>query len=398
MKTGTTYLQRLMTANRRALADAGFLVPGAAWADHGLATRDVLTPAGDDLSPRPVYAGTWRRLAGEMRAHQGAGSVLSHEFLSFATAAQARRIIDSFPDSEVRVILTVRDAAGVIPAQWQTNCRNGGKLPLAAFVRGIRGALERSPDAGKSARIFERTQSVARMLDVWVPEVGADRVHVVTVPPRGSPPDLLWHRFASVLGVDHAACASRFDYVNCSLGFASSELLRRINRELGRFDRSVYDAVVKGPLARRTLGPRSHLERPIRLHRSGLRTAARWNRWTRSAIETAGVAVVGDLEDLPTGPPDAAAPQHLARPRPQELLEAAADARQGLVRLHAALSREQVPTGSCETSLPVPPAGTTHTAGPAEVRAAVRELTDRIRECFALAESDRRVAEPLGER
>ncbi len=376
MKTGTSYLQRLMASHREALADVGYLFPGASWADHGLATRDVLTPTLEQ-PPRPVPAGPWQRLAAEMLAHRGAGSVLSHEFLSFASAGQARRIVECFPDRDVRVILTVRDAAGVIPAQWQTNCRNGGTLPFAGFIRGIERALEGSPDAGRPARLFQRTQGLPRMLDAWVPVVGADRVHVVTVPPRGSPADLLSHRFASVLGLDAGVCASSVDYVNTSLGYPSSELLRRVNRQLGRFDRAAYNVVVKSGLARHVLSTRSQVERPIRLHRSGLHTAARWNHGIRSAIETAGVQVVGDLEDLPTAAPGADAPEKLARPGPQELVDAAAAAREGLLRLHPSLSRGERRIPSQE-----------HAAGSAEVREAIREVTSLVLACFALEASD----------
>ncbi len=396
MKTGTSYLQRLMAANRRAMADSGFMFPGRSWADHGLATRDVLAPTADGDARHPVQGGAWQRLAEQMLSHEGAGSVLSHEFLSFATAVQARRIVESFPGRELRVILTVRDAAAVIPGQWQTNCRNGGRLPLGAFVRGIQRALDGDPDAGRAARIFQRTQGVPRMLDVWVPEVGADRVHLVTVPPRGSPPDLLWHRFASVLGVDPAVGASGFDhldsYINTSLGFASTELLRRVNRQLGRVDKQVYDVVVKSWLARRVLGARTLLERPIRLHGKGLRTAARWNRWVRSVIEDAGVQVVGHLEDLPTGDPGPAAPEQLPRPGSQELLVAASAAREGLVALRASLHG-----GGLPLECPVPTAsatdseatsGTTSAAGAAEVRQAVLEVTSLVLDCFALAATE----------
>jgi hypothetical protein len=401
MKTGTSYLQRLMAANRRAMADAGFRFPGRSWADHGLATRDVLAPTPGGGSPHPLQGSAWQRLAEEMLAHQGAGSVLSHEFLSFATAVQARRIVDSFPGRELRVILTVRDAAAVIPAQWQTNCRNGGRLPLGTFVRGIQRALDGEPDAGRAARIFQRTQGLPRMLDVWVPEVGADHVHLVTVPPRGSPPDLLWHRFASVLGLDPAVGASGFDhvdtYINTSLGFASTELLRRVNRQLGRVDKPGYNLVVKSWLARRVLGARTQLERPIQLHRSGLLTAAQWNRWVRSAIEDAGVQVVGNLEDLPTGDPGLAAPEQLPRPKRRELLDAAGTAREGLVALRASFDGG----GRLPVECPVPSgsaavrgtgSGTSSAPGAAAVREAVLEVTSLVLDCFARAATDPAVA------
>lgn len=72
------------------------------------------------------------------------------------------------------------------------------------------------------------------MLGRWSPPVPPERVHVVTVPRPGSPPELLWQRLCSVIGVDPAGHDLEVQRANVSLGTAEAELLRRINDSMLR--------------------------------------------------------------------------------------------------------------------------------------------------------------------
>src|SRR5690242_16290235 len=173
MKTGTTFLQDLMQANRAELAEAGFLFPGERWAEQSLAVQDVLGFGAKDPRVTAATRGRWAAMSSEMLQHRGKASILSMEFLSFADSEAAARVLATMEEAEVHVVLTVRDAARTIPAQWQTVCRNGGKVPYRRFVYGVRAALDPGQGSGgRPAQMFQRTQGVARMLDVWVPLVG----------------------------------------------------------------------------------------------------------------------------------------------------------------------------------------------------------------------------------
>ena len=399
MKTGTTFLQDLMTANKEALAAAGFLFPGAHWTDQSRAVREVLDFTVTDPRGPGGSAGMWETISGQMLAHDGVASILSMEFLSYADSEHARRVVESFDGAEVHVVLTVRDAASAIPAQWQTSCRNGAKVTLRKFVQGVGDLLgEDAVVRGSGARIFQRTQGVERMLDVWVPLVGRKHVHVVTVPPRGSDPELLWHRFAGVVGVDPSACPDRTVDGNPSLGLASTELLRRVNGELGKVDYYDYARLVKRQLARGILGSRAALEPRARLNRKGRRYAARWNRRVLGAVERHGVPLVGSADDLPVAPPGPEVPKVLPAPSPEELLEAAATAVDGL-RVWEGMARRALEAGvdsdtlgALTTELTDPgtidPADATSpdrwAQDPQPVRAAVREVASRVRRCIEL--------------
>lgn len=328
--TGTTYLQRLMAANEDVLSRSGYRLPGRSWRDVVLATHDALSTAPKtDLVQ--AAGGRWDRLAEEMVAHRGRATILSMEFLCWAKPEAAQRIIDSLGDAEVHVVLTVRDTAAVLRSQWQTNCRNGAEVPFRRLIWGLRQALEKDGrPATRPERMIDRAMGVPRMIDTWVPLVGAERFHVVTVPLDSPDPDLLWKRFAGVIGIKPNRCRERSVESNASLGLPSSELMRLLNLELGPVTRTEYLRTMKALLARDILGERASEERKVTLNRAGHNLSARWNERIRTAIETSGVDLVGSLDDLPTRKADKTVPTELASPTDEELLFAAASARAGL--------------------------------------------------------------------
>jgi hypothetical protein len=341
MKTGTTYLQQLMVRNRDSLAEHGLLLPGESWAEQARAAHDVLRLR-RGRRRRPPSEGMWDRLAGEMLAHEGGASVFSVEFLSFAGRPAVRRLLAGLPGAEVHVVLTVRDAGVVLPGLWQTHASNGGTASWPAFARGARAGAGRGPLAlglGQGARMFRNGLDVPRFLRVWGSAVPPDRLHVVTVPPPGSPQPLVWQRFASVLGVDPGAAPLPPRHHNPSLGYASADLLRRVNARLGRLPRSDYDPTIKLYLARDVLAARAGEEERPGLDEATAVLAGRWNRRVRDAVEHSRAAVTGDLADLP-GQVRATAAGPLGLPAAAQSLGAAAVAVQALRELVHKRSRK----------------------------------------------------------
>lgn len=386
MKSGTTFLQNLMEANRAHLHEAGVLFPGETWSDQSLATKDVLRDR-SSMSPalRSATRGKWEMLAREMLGHHGT-SVFSMEFLSFANRARAGRVIESLAEADVHVVLGVRDAQRAIPAQWQTLCRNKGTIGWPQFVRATEHVVREGQVGGPAARAFRRTQGIPRMLEAWGAQVPPERLHVLTVPPSGSDPFLLWRRFAAVVGIDPEVARNPPPHVNTSIGQASAELMRRVNLQLerrGAMDHSLYSRVMKLHVAQ-ALSRRSSEGRAT-LDRATLETALEWNRQVREAILTSGAHVVGDLDELPvTLPPAvmAAAPAALTTAAAPDILAAATTARDGLVHVIQAYSRSlaQLPEPP-GLDVPVDLAGVPTTPDrwggqQRPVRAAVGELAD----------------------
>ncbi|KAA1427118.1 hypothetical protein [Nocardioides antri] len=353
MKTGTTFLQQLLADHRGVLGDHGFGVPR----NQALALRGVLNgaPAADAPTRRDRAA---HQLLRQVREYDGRATIVSWEFLSFLDRARARRVLDAFPGVHADVVLTVRDTARTMPAQWQTTCRNGTTLPWPRFARGIGAWLDHGRDT-RPARLFRRTQGVPQMLDVWTDLVGPQHVHVVTVPRSTDDPLLLWRRFAEVSGIDPALPVDPGVRSNPSLGHPSCELLRRINVAFGGKVPPGCTQVVRAVVAP-DLEARAGIEPAVRLDAHGRDVATAWNRMVRDAITAAGVAVHGDLDDLPAAPPEGVEDIH--RPRPAELLDAAATARAGLAGLGATPRAEP----------------------PADVDTAVEELAAMIREAAGI--------------
>jgi hypothetical protein len=372
MKTGTTFLQSLMHANQPQLLEAGVLVAGN-HRQQVRGTNDIMNDAS---------TGAWDRLVGSMFAHEGAASVISMEFLSFAKPPQAARVVESLKGADVHVILTVRDAVRTMPAQWQTNTSAGGSLSWPRFARQVKSQMLRDePVRNRGARTFARTQGIPRMLDTWGALVPAERLHVITVPPAGSDPMLLWRRFASVLDVDPAVCTVAAPRSNTSLGYPSTDLMRRLNERLGNPPAGSFAQTLGQQLAPRILAPRAAVERSIPMNASTTRFALTWNVRVGEAIGASGAQLVGSLDELPTRrrardmPP--ATP--LVDPAADEVVAAAGTARDGLVALVETRARELAAAGdTLGPALPdladVPTTPQRWASSPDPLEAALQEL------------------------
>jgi hypothetical protein len=313
------------------------------------------------------------------------------EFLSYADPARAARVVESLSGAEVHVVLTVRDAARAIPAQWQSLCRNASTIPLPRFVRAVRETLNGATE-GSAVRAFQRTQGIPRMLGVWQPLVGSRGLHVVTMPPPGSAPTMLWERFATAVGVDPSVCTRDPGPSNPTMGHASIELLRQVNREMARHP-SRECAPFIGVGVTRTLVRRASLEEPVRLDRRGMVLAGRWNAAVRTAIGDSGARVVGDLGDLPIHQADPSMPPALPKPSPEALLDAAAAGRDGILDVQAWLEQGASLRGVRRGNLdpprpgaePTSPERWSHASEP--VQAAAHELVEIAGACLTLHRS-----------
>lgn len=391
MKTGTTFLQRLLAVNKQELASEGVLYPGNSPRDHFRAGREILgRTAGDPVLARKC-AGMWDRVTGEMLSYDGRAAVLSMEFLSQADPAKAAEIVESLTGrgGEVQVILTVRDAVSALPAQWQTHCRNGGRASWPDFAHSaMKLGRPWRRARGEGAQVFALTQDIARMLDAWGGAVPSERLHVVTVPSSGADPLLLWNRVASVLGVDPGACSRRPDHTNSSLGHASADLLRRVNAQLGPVPYSDYAPVVTTHLAKKVLSRRVDQEARAELDLPALRFALAWNGRTIRAIHKHAADVVGSFDELPTRMTPRMRERTVDRlrdPGDAELLDAAAAAHAGLLRL---VARRAAATVDPNRSHPA-----VQTPGPVDIQrwreqsdpvsAAVSDLASLVRTAIA---------------
>lgn len=334
-KTGTSHLQEVLFGNRRLLARKGIHYPADRFDAHFLAALDLMQLPWGGLETEAV--GAWDRLADQVRRSSGT-AIVSHEILARATRAQAARALESVghdSGAEVHVVLSVRDLVRQIPAEWQENVKHRAVLSYARFLEMIQ-----DPDReGRIATWFWGVQEIPDILDRWGQDLPPERVHLVTVPPPGSPPDLLWSRFVRVFGLAGLDLDLSEERANPSLGVPETALVRRINRVANeRLDPPDYRPLVRELLAHQTLSRRTgspRLALPPALHPWVSDLSERWI----AEVRRRGYDVVGDLEDLRGGPPTTsyADPD---RPSERQVAAAAVDAVVALLLENARLRQE----------------------------------------------------------
>lgn len=313
MKSGTTYLQRMLDTG--ILEVCGGYYAGGSFKAQAKAV-DSLPKWSDERPPRD-----WEHLAARVR-HKTGTAVYSHEFLSFCPRDRVARVVASFGGAPVDVVLTVRDQAAAVPAQWQTFVRNRGADSWYDYVA-ILGTFREK--AGKrSQRVpalsnYRRAQDVPAIIGRWQGQPGVRSVSVVLVPPAGAPPERLWQRFCEAADIDVPEPPQSDTRPNPSLGYASCELVRRLNPTLDGLSRVEHER------ARRSVVPallplRDEEDRPL-LDQAGDALARRFNRRILQGVDDAGVRLVGSLEDLPVAG-DPTAPASIPAPDEAEVRRA----------------------------------------------------------------------------
>ena len=224
-KTGTTYLQDVLWANKSALLERGVLLPGRHRRRHLLASLDVrddpklAARAGDVAHP-------WQDLVDEVAASDAQTALITHEFFGAASAEQVRRAVGAFPDREVHIVITAREIIGLGLSYWQEWVKNGGAAGVDRFPP--RDDYDPTDEWGWA------TFDLADLLRRWGAAVPHERVHVMPVR-MGAQPEELWRRFAALVDVDPAGLVVPEDPSNTSLGLVDLELLRRVNAKLEDF-------------------------------------------------------------------------------------------------------------------------------------------------------------------
>jgi hypothetical protein len=296
-RSGTTFLQRSLAGNAEALGDRGVLYPAT---PDDLMFRAALDVRGAHKAwglRRKDVQGAWDELAARARAHIGT-TIVSQELLAGACTRQADEALSMLKGLDVHVVVTAQDAARQLVSAWQEGVEHGRRLSFAEFAAAVHHG------GGGLADQFHDLHDLPGVLGRWGRWLPAENVHVVTVPPVGADPRLLWARFARAAGFDPDGFPPvgrrRADE---SLGNDATGLLRRVNLALdGRlrqpdYGRIVGRRVVSALLAADTSpGPVI----PTTLHDASVPVGKLWVK----ELDRAGYVVHGDLADLVPAAPD----------------------------------------------------------------------------------------------
>ncbi|WP_030484983.1 hypothetical protein [Nocardioides aequoreus] len=303
-KTGTTFLQTTMWEQRALLEQRGFHYPGSDRMDHFETARSVGGLPGPDGHSHRVRAD----LVDAARRWDGT-VVLTHEFFSQATTAQAARFVEELGPTELVVVVTARDLVRQLPAVWQEALKMGNAGALGDFAdrmlapghqAEVRAAHASEDVVGTPHRRAWgwSTQDLAAVLDRWGAAVGRERLRLVTVPQPGAPRSLLWERWCEVTGLDDEGLDHSLAFANESLGATQARLLTKVVQQLSpdfgdlpvrhRWLRQYFGHEVLVPQGGARIGLSEHhlqLLRPV--------TDAMLEE-----VAAGGYAVTGDLEEL----------------------------------------------------------------------------------------------------
>jgi hypothetical protein len=289
-KTGTTYLQTVMWADRERMRAQGVLLPGRERRDHLWTTRIIREDPHLDTYDERVRE-SWGVLREEIAAWDGT-ALISHEFFAGAAPEQAAGMVAELAPADVHLVVTAREPVGLYSGGWQESLKNRDARTMAEFAE--------AEISESSMSVWNwRTLDLRLVLERWAPTVAAERVHVLPLPPPGSPRELLWQRFAGLIGLDPDSFDLSPTFPNESMGVAEAETLRRINLHLKDedferpFDRGVYIRTFLADERLATRGGERYwpTEDIIADCRERARAAV-------AHIEAAGYDVVGDVADL----------------------------------------------------------------------------------------------------
>jgi hypothetical protein len=329
-KTGTTFLQQVMWSNRAELAAQGVVLPGHHGQDHFRASQDLRGIQKLPSDPAGSWTGEWEILARQaaQSAQAGKTAVISHELFSAADAAQAGRAVASLRPAEVHVVITVRDMGSLLPAEWQETVKHRNARAWEDWLGDVIDTESVAED--RRQWWFWRVHDTLAIGRLWSEFVPRERIHVITMAPRGAGTSLLWQRFASLLGIDPGSVDISRARPNASLGLAEIEFLRRLNQALPAevpdwfYMWNVKEAVAHKALADRPAGDRLVLPTDR-------------EAWAKdqaevliAGLQDSGYDLIGDLSEL--RPRQHATPGTTPADQPAEqLLDAAVQAAAALV-------------------------------------------------------------------
>ena len=328
-KTGTTFIQRVLWTNQKALESNGVVLPAKGQHTFGRAARALhnWNPAEEPIPD------AWTTVADSVNRSRKDSALISQEFLSWLDPGQVRGMVSSLGESQVKVVVTARDLARLIPAQWQSAMRQRNTWTLTEYAHGVQhgeGEEGRTPFTH-----FWHRMDYGSILRAWSDAVGLDNVTLVTVPPSGSDPDELWRRFCLATDLEPTAYTTS-GVANASLGAASCEVMRRLNGlpAIRKMPRKTYAVEVNGTLTRRVMDHRGASEPKITLPEGQREWVMSKAEEIIAGIETVGAQVIGSMDDLRPRP--LSSPYQAPEDLPTEtLLEAALDALGGLAVAHA---------------------------------------------------------------
>lgn len=302
-KTGTTAIQSVLSALRDELPPEGVTYPGEHEAHHMEARSLTRATLGWRTSPVPAPdLSVWSRFAGGIRATRGR-VVFSSEFFSSASEEQIRQL-DTDLDGRTQILLGVRNLGPVAVSSWQQTLKQGR---VSSLEQWLKDNFVRASGDELDPKFFWAKFDPAAAVQRYADAVGGDRVTVVVM--HEGDRRLLPTTFERLLDLPAGRLAEQpAPRSNRGLSSIEAEAVRRVNAAVsGRLTWDEYNRLVRAGAIRRLVEQRSPQPDETKPEVPGWLTDQLTREGTRVAdtIQSTGVRVVGDLDDLrraPTSP------------------------------------------------------------------------------------------------
>lgn len=306
-KTGTTALQHSLAEARPRLRAQGVLYPGKKFS-HWTASCSALGIAttAHPADP-PVPPEKWQEFSKRVARRKDKAVVSSEQFAD-ADAALAASVVDDLGGPQkVRVLLTLRPLAQILPSSWQQSLKSGAPKPLPGPLRHAKSRLVKPYDewlrdtlAGGNDTFWQRFD-YGTLLARWAEVVGPDRVAVIVV--DSSDPLRILRDAEQVIGVTEGTLDRVTTKTNRSLSYEEAALVRQwlaeVEKKLPMPAAQYHDWIRRGALwglvDGRQPGPDEHA---LRTPTWALEQIDSRTRAMIDAIKRSGVTVYGDLGDL----------------------------------------------------------------------------------------------------
>lgn len=291
MKSGTTYLQRILAKNRVTLRQAGWNYPGKRenhqHAIYGLCRNDIFW-VGEAKSEWSKLAEALVTITDQSRERilisAEALSVLYTNSISRLTAKIGR------PD---RVLLTVRNLHVTLPSAWQQSVKSRYTHSLGDFFEQL--ARDRPSLQG-----HWRTYAFGEVVRRWSHHAP---VTVVVVPPADSGgASALWGLFSEAVGLSVTVDTNvNPDEANISVNMETTEMLRAMNAAMAGADLREEQMVrLKNSYLREFVAPCAKVRRgsavlPPAEYSTALDS---WNCEELEKLKHNASAIVGDITHL----------------------------------------------------------------------------------------------------
>jgi len=237
----------------------------------------------------------WKRTTRDARSWPRR-TVLSSEFLAEAGDEAARRIVQEVGPNRIRVVITLRNFARILPSAWQQNLKSGFQTPYQEWVR----RMLFDDDEATLNTIFWKRHRHDLLVRRWADITSPERVTVVVVDEANR--NGIFTSFECLLGLREGTLAQHAGAVtNRSMTLAEAEFLRRLNVSVGgapgwaAYRDAIHDGMEKGLVEGRIPGDD---EPRLQTPQWALDRAACFAHQFVDAIEECGVGVVGDLAVL----------------------------------------------------------------------------------------------------